>query len=99
MTSTNKMRCKSVISHYGTDKQSLKACEELAELIRSISKLRFKLSDENVENLKEEIADVEIMIEQMKHLYNVSDEEIDRIVEQKLDRTFKRIEEELKNGI
>lgn len=93
------MRCKSVIFHYGTEKQSLKACEELAELIRSISKLRFKLSDENVENLKEEIADVVIMIEQMKHLYNVSDEEIDRIVEQKLDRTFKRIEEEFKNGI
>lgn len=50
MTSTNKMRCKSVIFHYGTEKQSLKACEELAELIRSISKLRFKRIEEEFKN-------------------------------------------------
>lgn len=42
--------------------------EECAELIQAISKLRRNPSSSTYVSLAEEVADVEIMIEQIKHL-------------------------------
>lgn len=99
MTGEKRQICISIIEHYGAEKQSLKSCEELGELIRSISRLVFNHSKENLDNLKEEIADVLIMVEQLKYLYGIIDSDIDSIITQKLNRTLKRIKEEVKNGI
>ena len=43
------------------------------------------------QNLLEEIADVEIMIEQIKYLHFIDDAVIDDYIEYKLNRTLKRI--------
>ena len=54
-----------------------------------------KLSDEKgYQNLVEEIADVEICIAQMKYLLAIREEDINKVIKQKLDRQLERIESE-----
>lgn len=78
---------KEMVLKYG-DKQVIVAIEELAELQKELCKnLRGK---DNESEIAEEIADVYIMLEQMKIWCNISEEEIqDKIVE-KLQRTKER---------
>ena len=42
----------------------------------------------------EEIADVEICLAQMKYLLAIREEDINKVIEQKLDRQLERIESE-----
>ena len=44
------------------------------------------------DNLLEEIADVEICLAQMKYLLAIREEDINKVIEQKLDRQLERIE-------
>ena len=46
------------------------------------------------DNLLEEIADVEICLAQMKYLLAIREEDINKVIEQKLDRQLERIESE-----
>lgn len=94
MRSADRVRCDNIIHHYGIDKQSLKACEEMDELIQVISKLRCSYSRNEVEHLKEEIADVMVVLEQMKIWYGITDSDINEIIEQKTIRTMKRVDAE-----
>lgn len=50
------------------------------------------------DNLIEEIADVENCISAIKSLLNIDQDEIDRIIKEKDDRTARRIEESLREG-
>ena len=63
--------CNKAINTYGNASQKVKAIEEMGELIQAISK---SLLD-NKNNVEEEIADVEIMLTQLKIMYNLSDVE------------------------
>lgn len=69
-----------VLDEFGPNMQKVICMEELAELQQALSK-DIRHEEHNVE---EEIADVEIMIGQMKHLYNVG--KIKEIKVQKLKR-------------
>ena len=56
------------VNTFGTPAQIIIAMEECSELIKELSKvLRGKC---NVDNISEEIADVQIMIEQLKIIFN-----------------------------
>lgn len=58
---------KAAIAHFGEERQLSKAVEESAELIQAI--LKYKEDNENhklIDHLCEEIADVEVMLEQLK---------------------------------
>jgi len=89
-----------IIQHYGVDKQLDLLIEECAELIKAICK--FKRSDHPAlevllnNNLIEEIADVENIIEQIKlndsGLVNL----IDSIKDNKASRQMHRIEKEVR---
>ena len=107
MTEKQKVICHKIFSHYGIEKQLRQLIEECAELIQACSKsLRagdeFK-ANQNGETLQklydasdlieEEIADVEIMLEQIKDYYLFSDSVEDKI-EYKLGRQLQRIEKE-----
>ena len=94
MKSADRVRCDNIIHHYGIDKQSLKACEEMGELIQVISKLRCNYSKNEVEHLKEEIADVMVVLEQIKIWYGITNSDINEIIEQKTIRTMKRVDAE-----
>ena len=85
------------IRHYGAKNQMGVACEESAELIQAISKcLRYKDDIEARNNLVEEVADVLIMIDQLKIIMIIKDYEIECYRRYKLDRLERRIENEKK---
>lgn len=75
------------IGNYGEAAQQIVAMGECSELIQAISK---KLRGRET-NLEEEIADVEIMLEQLKLMSNES--LIEEIKESKLQRLEKRLNE------
>ena len=74
-----------IAEHYGWASQKKKALEELAELIRALA-----LDDH--ENIVEEIADVEIMTAQLKHLMNC-EKQVEEVKLYKLNRQLSRIAE------
>lgn len=78
ITSSESVICRKTVEKFGIDIQQIVAMEELGELIQAISKIaRWECNQlEDVEtlsgyidNLAEEISDVEIMLEQLKHCY------------------------------
>ncbi len=92
----NKESIQKIADHYGYESQSRQLIEEMAELTQAINKAwrcRYDYEDriEKKRDIAEEIADVTIMIEQMKYLLQISDADIDKIVEQKIYRQLQRI--------
>ena len=76
---------------FGKVNQITVAVEELSELQKELCKvLRGNM---NIENVVEEIADVEIMIEQLHIMFN-ADRDIDKVKAQKIDRLKCRMLEE-----
>ena len=81
------------IEKYGALMQTVVAIEEMAELQKELSKaLRNKVIDKA--HIAEEIADVEIMLAQMKIIYFISEAEVNAHKEYKL----RRLECNLKEG-
>lgn len=72
----------------------INAMEELAELIQAISKVkRYGLTEELKENLEEEVADVILMTSLIMNKYDLSSENIDKIMVHKTNRLRKRWKE------
>ena len=77
------------VENYGEISQMIKTTEEMGELIRAISRIILQQgeSDEQIEsNYNEEIADVTIMLEQLKYTRHYKQELIDFWKEEKLKR-------------
>lgn len=67
--------------------------EELAELIQAINKcIRYPNREDCHNNLIEEIADVEIMLYQLKVMFNISDDEVFASKVEKAKREQERLE-------
>lgn len=77
-------KTKEIADHYGKEHQTVKAIEELAELIQALAK-------GDIENIKEEIADVRVMLEQIEYLYGISEDAITLRMGAKLWRQFERM--------
>lgn len=105
---TREEKIKKIARHYGYEAQSRQCIEEMAELTQAINKYwrkqldcgnkAFPTADDEIpfmtpeyQNLLEEIADVQIMLWQIEELLNV---DADSIIEEKLDRQLRRMEEE-----
>lgn len=78
MTISDSVICRKAVETFGVEIQQIVAMEELGELIQAISKIaRWECSQsedleillEYIDNLAEEIADVEIMLEQLKQCH------------------------------
>ena len=76
------------------------AIEELAELVQVICKLKRwndyditlrKESSQIFEDLKEELSDVYLLLEQIKILGKINDYEIERRISEKIKRTFEKV--------
>lgn len=87
-----------IADFYGMKHQSERTYEELGELIIALSK--FNLSDyrpepvgELLDNLAEEIADVEIMLDQIKYLAGIREKSFGYKFE-KVERQLQRMEKE-----
>ena len=76
------------IDSYGRVNQVIKTVEELSELSQALCKiLTSKFTDDNseiFENIFEEIADVEIMLEQCKMIFYKSEDKINDYKNKKL---------------
>lgn len=79
-----------LIDHYGTKKQQDIAIEELAELQKAIIKYRREPSDKTKEAVVEEIADVQVMLEQLKMIFSCRTK-IDAIMDAKIERQIERV--------
>lgn len=80
-----------IIDTYGYEKQSRKAIEELGELTVAINKYIDSPLESNFNNLVEEIADVEIMLGQLKIIHDIDNDLIDRVKKEKINRELSRI--------
>ncbi len=78
---------KNAVTQWGVDAQLNQAIEECAELIQAINKFR-RINDRD--NLLEEIADVEIMIGQLKIILNDS-ASIGNIVDSKINKLIRKL--------
>ena len=98
-------RIKKIADKYGFESQSRQLIEEMAELMVAVNKY-YRLKDDFcitpkvcldnkylLEHISEEIADVTIMLEQIKYLLQIDDSEVECFIKQKLERQIERIEE------
>ena len=103
--STYYQKIKKIAVTYGYDAQSRQCIEEMAELTQAINKfwrkdlkcgqlttLEVPIGSPQELSIVEEIADVEICLAQMKYLLAIREEDINKVIEQKLDRQLERIE-------
>lgn len=77
------------IKTYGKDMQLNVAIEEFSELIKEICKN--KRGRENIESITEEMADCYIMLEQLVLIFGIENDEINRVISEKLDRLAVRL--------
>lgn len=94
-----------IANEYGYNPQSRQLIEEMAELTQAVNKFWRKdlecgkvefskelASGERYENIVEEIADVEILLDQMKLFLGIDAQEIDGVKGEKLKRQIERIQ-------
>ena len=80
------------IQRNGRYHQSVKAMEECGELTQAISKcLTDGENKQNIKHLTEEIADVYIVIDELRIMYNIDSNEIQDVIMKKLERLEKRL--------
>lgn len=91
MTGMQEAAIEQITSHYTYNHQRDVAVEECAEFIQAVCKCK-RGKKGAFENLKEEVADVLIMAEQMRQY--IGAETVDQIINQKLKRQLDRMIEE-----
>ena len=85
-----KRECDLIIKHYGKESQVDKALEELIELANVLCKWK-KGESVDVGDIRTEIADNHIMLNQLLLIFGISDSAIEAEVEMKLKRTLNRM--------
>ena len=94
MRMTNKLvhNIKRILANYGDRNQKKKDLEELGEL--SLAIMDEMYCEGSREHIKEEIADVYVMLEQLKMIYHITDMEVLEVMEYKVNRQLGRIRNE-----
>lgn len=76
-----------IIFHFGDKNQITVAIEELSELQKELCK--YLRGDMDYYNIAEEIADVEIMLEQLKIIF-LNESDVEETKKEKINRTIER---------
>lgn len=87
-----------ILDHYGQKKQELQAVQELSELILLLAAREDQRGKDYKDSLTKEIADALVMIEQVKMMHDIHDEDVTEVIVYKLRRQLDRIAQEPKNG-
>lgn len=96
----NQKYVKRIINVFGKEAQKNKAVEELIELAELIIKenngrldydTNLNIEKIRIDQIAEEIADVYIMLDQVKEIYGINNEEVERKVAVKLERIMKYV--------
>lgn len=83
---------KECIAYFGETKQQSVCVEEMAELTQQLCKFMIDHPNKSREKLVEEYVDVLIMLNQMKIIFSITDEEVENGKAFKLARLQKHIE-------
>lgn len=94
---SQKEQLQEIIDHYGADHQKDKLFEEMAELQKEVCKE--KDGKGNIQHIAEEMADVNIMLQQMQLIYGITDEKVEMEAQKKIERTLDVIEGEINDQI
>lgn len=86
---------KSAIEFFGESKQESVCIEEMAELTQQICKFLIDHPNKSREKLVEEYTDVLIMLNQMRIIFGITDEEVEKVRTFKLTRLQKYISRQL----
>lgn len=88
-----------IASYYGLEAQARQTMEECAELTQALNKYLRNVAggqptqehdmDKLISDIVEEIADVSIMLEQMKFLFDCNGE-VPHVIQKKIERTYLR---------
>ena len=87
----NKELYDKALATYGLEKQLIVAIEEMAELQKELTKILRGTGD--IDHLVEEVADAEIMLEQIRYFYGLG-LSVETVKELKLKRLEKRLQNE-----
>lgn len=81
------------VEHYGVEAQMIKTMEELGELTQAVARvLLWGNGEDELENLREEMADVSIMLSQLELIFG----DVAEVEEYKLLRLEQRVKEDEK---
>lgn len=100
MTTQESFACRAIVDHYGADDQRNILIEECGELVQAAAKMNRPAKDDGEKLLRrehfvEELADVSIMLEQMKAALTISERKLfNEFVAQKIMRQLERIQNE-----
>lgn len=92
-----------IINHYGVNNQQRKFQEEVFELNEAIISAEYsrcvgitrEVASIGIEHIAEEMADVCVILRQFMEYYDISQDEISKIMEYKINRQIERIENEV----
>ena len=87
---------KAIVDNYGLMEQLKYWFTEIAELTIAITKYRYGVGSK--EEVKDEIADVDMMLNQFRVALEILKKDVEEVKEFKADRQLKRIELEKKNA-
>lgn len=79
-----------IFNYFGYKTQRRKLVEEVNELNDEV--LLLEKGSGDIKDLKEELADVYILLKQIKEHYEITDKELMLVIRAKLNRTLERIE-------
>jgi len=91
------------IKEYGIQEQTLVACEECAELIKALSKYQRVCESQAYDkrkiqrclnNITEELADVSIMLDQIKLMHGITEKAVSEVRAAKVERLESHLNEE-----
>lgn len=84
-----------IIEHYSPDRQILKSAEECSELAQVCIKVGLgSKKKRDIDNIVEEIADVTLMLEQLKMILDIDERVVEDIVYKKIARQLERMKGE-----
>lgn len=89
MTHVNNQKCLKILNHYGESPQLRKLAEECGEAVQAALKYDYKANEITKQALITEIADLEIMVQQIKFV--VGYEAVNKEIDFKLSRQLERI--------
>lgn len=86
--------CGVIAGHYGKRSQEWQAAQELSELMCLLTRRDDQRDATYKDSITDEIADCEIMLEQIRRLNGIDETEVTERITQKLERQLERIKKE-----
>ncbi len=91
MNRTQQTKCRKIAEHYGISSQETQAISELSELLQVLTRRNGQRGADWKSDLIDEMADVNVMIQQLCTLHGISRDELNERITFKLDRQLERI--------